>query len=200
MRTRERGIIKRGRRVVPVDQKQYVERPPKTHRPGQERSISGAAVPRAVQAQGVLLRFPPQFSPPRGALDFQATGRGTVAGPNTTTVVPNVSFSIPQNAVGIIRSLEFDINAVTVLTDVTWSLLFNESPVPGWSNISLFPRAASSIAVSYGPEETFIWVPDGQTIQIQVTVVDAASYLIGALFHGWHFSKTIAAEYGLAGT
>jgi hypothetical protein len=198
MRKGERGIMKLGRRIVPKDQKQYVESPPRVHR-GAQASISGAAVPRAVQAQGVLLRFPPQFSPPRGALDFQATGNGTVAGPNTTSIVPGVSFTIPRNSVGIIRSLEFDINSVTVLTDVRFSLLFNEAPVPGWSNIGLFPRAASSIAVSYGPEETFIWVPDGQTIQVQVTVTDAASYLIGALFHGWHFSKSIAAEYGLAG-
>lgn len=196
----ERGIIKKGRRIVPKDVKQGVEHPPTVHRPGQERSISGLSVPRAVAAQGTLLRFPPQFSPPRGAKDFQATGSGTVAGPLTTTIVPGVSFRIPRNAVGIIRSLEFDINAVTVTTVVSWSLLFNESPVPGWDNINLFPRAASSIAVSYGPEETFIWVPDGALIQIQVTVTDAASYLIGALFHGWHFSKSIAAEYGLAGT
>ena len=106
----------------------------------------------------------------------------------------------PQNSIGYIRSIQFDINDVVATTLVTFSLLFNEAPVPGWNNIRVFPRVASSVSISYGPEETFIRVPDGQTIALRVTVTDANTYVVGALYHGWHFSKSLAGDYGLAGT
>ena len=194
-----RGVIPR--KVGPLDVGHYVERPTVTgaQRRSPAVSPSGAAIPREEQSQGELMRLPPSFVPPSGSQDFQATGRSTVAGPATTAVLALSTFTIPRGSVGYIRSLGFDVNAVSVTTDISFSLLFNGAPVPGWFNIRLFPRAASSASLAYTPDETFIWVPDGQTISISVTVTDAASYLIGAVYHGWYFAKSIAAQYGLAG-
>ena len=193
----DRGLIKRW--VQPTDIANFVERPTKAKRRRPAVTPSGIVIPREVESQGELFRFPPSFAPPPGSLDFQRTGRSTVNGPTTTVILGNTTFTLPRGSAGYIRSITFDVNAISVTTDITFTLLFNQAPVPGWQNLSLFPRAASSASLAYGPEETFIWVPDGQTVSIEATVTDAASYLIGGQYHGWHFSKSIAAEYGLAG-
>ena len=193
-----RGLIPRF--VAPLDVGHYVEKPTRAkRRRGPVKSATGMDIPREVESQGELFRFPPSFAPPPGAQDFQRTGRSTVNGPGTTTILGNTTFRLPRGSVGYIRSLTFDVNALSVTTDIEFSLLFNGAPVPGWTNLALFPRAASSASLAYGPEETYIWVPDGQTVSLEVTVIDGASYLIGGQYHGWHFSKSIAAEYGLAG-
>jgi hypothetical protein len=80
-------------------------------------------------------------------------------------------------------------------TIVTIAITINQGVAPGWS-YSIFPRAAASVAVSFGPEETFIQGPDGSLIGFLVTLTDAGTYIMGGLFHGWHFSKNVAEEYG----
>jgi hypothetical protein len=194
-----RGLIPRF--VAPLDVGHYVEKPTKAKRRREVagESASGIVIPREVESQGQLFRFPPSFAPPPGAQDFQRTGRSTVAGPSTTTILGNTTFTIPRGSVGYIRSLTWDANALSVTSDISFTVLFNQAPVPGWQDLRLFPRAASSASLAYSPDETYIWVPDGQTISLQVTVTDGASYLIGGQYHGWYFSKSIAAEYGLAG-
>lgn len=83
-----------------------------------------------------------------------------------------------------------------VTTVIALALTINEGVAPGWS-YNIFPRAAASVALSFGPEETFIKVPDGSLVGFQVTLTDAGTYTVGGTFHGWHFSKSVAEEYGV---
>jgi hypothetical protein len=96
----------------------------------------------------------------------------------------------------VVRSIVFNINNMLATTVVNLALTLNQGVASGWS-YNVFPRAAASVALSFGPEETFIKVPDGSLIGFFVTLTDAGTYLIGGTFHGWHFSKSVAEEYGI---
>lgn len=186
----------RKRRTIPTDIGQYVDYPTVASEAGRQAAGLPKARPGMPGQPGTLTRFPANFVPPPTALDFNASAnRNFGPGPATATIA---TFRIPRGSIGVVRSLSFQINNMLVTTIINFSLTINEAPVPGWT-YSIFPRAAANVVVSFGPEETFIKVPDGSLIGFQVTRQDAGTNLVGGLFHGWHFSKTIAAAYGMAG-
>lgn len=180
--------------VVPIDVGQYVDKPTIATEAG--RKAAGVRpLPGSPQARGgELTKLPARFMPPPTAQDFSASANQSV-GPGPTTVVI-ATFVIPRGSIGVIRSIVFNINNMLATTIVSLAFTINEAPAPGWS-YNIFPRAAASVAVSFGPEETFIKIPDGSLCGFQVTVTDAGTYLVGGTFHGWHFSKSVAQEYGI---
>lgn len=184
----------RQRRVIPVDVGDYVEHP--TIATDEGRREAGVPQRRRVREAGTLTRFPANFVPPPTAQDFSASANQSV-GPGPVTVVI-ATFTIPRGSIGVVRSLSFQINNMLVSTIVSFAFTLNEAPVPGWS-YSIFPRAAANVIVSFGPEETFIKVPDGALCGFQVTLTDAGTNLVGGLFHGWHFSKSVAEQFGISG-
>jgi hypothetical protein len=132
--------------------------------------------------------------PPPTAQDFSASASQSVGpGPVTATIA---TFTIPRGSIGVVRSIVFNINNMLATTVVNLALTLNQGVASGWS-YNVFPRAAASVALSFGPEETFIKVPDGSLVGFFVTLTDAGTYLIGGTFHGWHFSKSVAEEYGI---
>lgn len=184
----------RRRGIVPLDQSSFVDRPTIATAEGREaagvRPIPGSPAARG----GELTKLPARFMPPPTAWDFSASANQSV-GPGPTTV-ELTSFTIPRGSVGVVRSITFNINNMLLTTVVSIALTINQGVAPGWS-YNIHPRAAASVAISFGPEETFIKVPDGSVIGFLVTLTDAGTYTMGGLFHGWHFSKSVAAEYGI---
>lgn len=184
----------RKRRVIPTDVGDYVEHPMVATDEG--RKAAGKAQPIRAGFGGTLTRLPANFVPPPTALDFSASANASFGpGPATQTIA---TFTIPRGSIGVVRAISFQINNMLVTTIISFALTINEAPVPGWT-YSIFPRAAANVVVSFGPEETFVKVPDGALVGFQVIRTDAGTNLVGGLFHGWHFSKTIAAAYGMAG-
>lgn len=106
---------------------------------------------------------------------------------NTPALFPNAQFQIPAGRVGVIRSISILANSLLVTSDIRWALLFNESAEPGWDRLTINPRAAGSVEVSWTPEETFIPVPEGSLIDWRVTVLDAGTYQVSISAHGWHY-------------
>ena len=184
----------RGSGIVPLDQAGWVDRPTVATEAGR-RAAGVQPRPGSPEARGgQLTKLPAYFMPPPTAQDFSASANQSV-GPGPT-VVTIATFRIPRGAVGVIRSINFNINNMLATTIVALALTINEGVASGWS-YNVFPRAAASVSLSFGPEETFIKVPDGSLVGFQVTLTDAGTYIIGGLFHGWHFSKNIAQEYGI---
>lgn len=133
--------------------------------------------------------FPPSFFPPSGAKYFTPTGNQVVTGPNVTATM--ATFRVPQNSIGVVRSIVLSANDFLASADVVFALKFDGGPVEGWSNIQLFPRNAASVSLSFEAASTAIDVPDGSLITLDVTVRDAGSYRIGALIHGWYYGKDV---------
>ena len=148
-------------------------------------------------AAGVM-SFPPHIYPPQEGYTefFPRTASQTVTGPNTTVILTLPRFTLPTNSVGVIREMNFNVNSLLVTADITFTVLIDGAPRIGYDAIVIFPRAAASVNKSLDPENTFLKLTDGAQIEIQVTVVDGGSYQLGADYRGWHFSKTIADQYG----
>lgn len=183
-------------RHYPKDMRAWEESPSR-------KGVSGV-LSMPAQAEGgppsdlKIVRFPPEFFPPPGSRYIYGEGRATIAGPNTTTVIAGLTVQVPRNAVGVIREINLNINDMLVTTDVRWRFTLSGQLVQGY-DLTLFPRLAASVSASFSPESVSIPFPDGALIQFPITVVDAGSYLVGASYRGWFFSKQTAKEYGYVG-
>jgi hypothetical protein len=111
----------------------------------------------------------------------------------TPAVIVGSAFTIPADNVGVIRSVVLNINGMLATSQLVWEFRFQGNPVEGWNALTMFPRAAGSVSIAYGPDETFIKVPLGATIDVQLTVnpADGATYQAGITYHGWHYPKRL---------
>ncbi len=169
-------------------------------RPGRGRG-GGAGAParsaigRAGRAADVVV-FPPTVQRPPSAKDFNPLDFVSGLDAGGSPVRPaGLQVEIPSANVAVIRSLTLNINDMVPTTDVVWRLLFDGSPVQGWSPVTIFPRNAASVAVSWTPEETFIPVPEGADIAVELEVRDTGSYDVGASYHGWWYPQVVASRY-----
>ncbi|MGE0347375.1 MAG: hypothetical protein AB7N73_15015 [Gemmatimonadales bacterium] len=144
----------------------------------------------------------PLVERPPTARDFNLFG--TLAArdsANTPALFPTATFTLPSGNVGVIRSISILANNLLVTSDVVWTLLFNEAPVFGWNRLTINPRAAGSVEVSWTPEETYIPVPENARIDFSVRVNDGGTYQVSVAVHGWMYATAlhVAAEAAYLG-
>lgn len=158
-------------------------------------ALAGAGVdPRTGRRYGAVgapqvIAFPPEIYPTKDAQTFGPTGTiVTGAGPVAATTVTG-PFVLPINMVAVVREVTLNVNNLLTTSLVSFALRFNEAPVPGYDNLAIAPRAAASVAISYPPESVLVRIPDGATIDIAVTVLDAGSYQVTANYRGWWYPK-----------
>lgn len=136
-----------------------------------------------------VVSFPPEIYPTRDAQTFNITGTGTLGpGPVVATVVAG-PFQVPVNMVAVVREVTLVVNNLLTTSLITFSLRFNQGPVPGFDNMFVPPRAAASVSISYPPQSTLVRVPDGSSIDIAVVIADAGAYQLTANFRGWWYPK-----------
>jgi hypothetical protein len=131
---------------------------------------------------------PPWSDRPPSATDFNLFGTLFArTNANTPTTFPTAQFQVPGGNVAVIRSLSILANNLLTTSVLRWDLLFNNAPAPGWSGLTINPRAAGSVEVSWTPEETFIPVPEGALIDWRFTVdpTDGGTYQVSIAYHGW---------------
>lgn len=149
------------------------------------------------QPQGVAVPLPWDIRPP-GAREINRDTNATGINAGTSPfVLPGATFTLPDDHVGIIRSVVLSVNNMVVTSQLSWGFFQNRSAVEGWSNLTIFPRAAGSVSVAYGPSETFIFLPEQTTLTVRVTVAaaDALTYQAGVSFHGWSYPKALAERF-----
>lgn len=155
----------------------------------------GSPVPSRAQTLGEagVVAFPPRYVQPReGRAIYQEAQVTLGPGPANATVAV---FTLPVNAVGVLRELLLNINNTVATTDVRWTLLFNDGPVTGYTNLTIFPRAAASVSSSFPAESTFIDVPDRGKIAVRINVLDGGTYQVGVSYRGWFWPKSVEARY-----
>lgn len=153
-------------------------------------SISTAAMSRTIP--------PPHWIRPPQASEVNIDTSGTGFNNATTPVVlAGSAFQIPADNVGVIRSVVLSVNNLTTTSQLVWRLRFNGVGVQGWNNLTIFPRLAASISVAYGPDETFIPIPDGVLIDVELVVLpaDGNTYQAGVSYHGWYYGKELAEAF-----
>ena len=181
-----------GARTTPVD----VEH---RQRGGAQRGYAGGGyeieLPGAPGNRAQFVVALPSVDKPPHATDFNLFG--TLAGANIATTSPPArltTFNVPPNRVAVIRSISILANSLAVTSDIRWTLLFDDGAVPGWNSLTINPRAAGSVEVSWTPEETYIDVPEGSEIGVDVRVLDGGGpYQLSVSVHGWHYPTALAA-------
>ena len=161
------------------------------------RAMPGTSLvpfPGAATAPGAPpAEIPPYLIRPPSANDItvNASAPGFNAA-NTPAVIPGSVFQLPADNVGILRSVVLSINTLLATSAVLWRFRFDGTPVQGWSQLTIFPRAVATISVAYGPDETFIFVPTAALIDVEFIVADANTYQAGVTYHGWYYDRALA--------
>lgn len=141
---------------------------------------------------------PPSIQRPPQAQDFNLFGTlvgATTATTTWPTVVTGTAFTVPSGNVGVIRSLTVDVNTLLASSNIVWTLRFNGGPVEGWDALTLFPSNLARASLTWGPEETFIPVPEGAQVDVVVQVLDGATYTLGSSYHGWYYPVDLAERF-----
>lgn len=144
---------------------------------------SGPRVDRSLQV------YLPEVFPIPAATEFNP-----VVSKGTAVIESNIDIgllvALPQNNEGIVRSVSIYINNMLATTNLTWTLRFNGAPVPGYNNLSIFPRPAPFVGNTF---ESFIRIPPGNPMNLTVTYSnnDGGTYQIGAALSGWFWPITL---------
>jgi hypothetical protein len=142
-----------------------------------------------------VFAFPAPFFPPPNARNFYRTGTATVGPGPATTVIAGTPLVLPQNTVGVIRDISFDVNNLLLSSLIFFTLRINGGGVEGFTNIQMFPRAVASVSLAFDPGTVQVRIPSGATIDVFVRVTDAGTYPLGATFRGWFYGMDVAALY-----
>lgn len=124
------------------------------------------------------------YKPPFGK-DFYFNTTGTLAAGagNTVTLGGNPAVTITPDYQAVVASVNIFVDAPTNLIDVDWMLRFNQQPVPGWSQLTTFPRAANSISIEFGGP---VQVDPNTLIDVLVTNNNAQGpWTVGVEVTGW---------------
>lgn len=148
-------------------------------------------VPGGGGVQPFILASPTVERPPSASdfNTFDTLAARTAA--NTPALFPAAQVTLPPGQVGVIRSFLLLANSLLVTSDIRWTLLFNNSPVVGWANLTINPRAAGSVEIAWTPEETYIPVPEAATIDWRVRVNDGGTYQVSVAMHGWFYPSSL---------
>lgn len=155
-----------------------------------------SSAPEPAPSQDISIAPPWEVRPAMAReINVDASGTGFVSG---TTLIPGSPFTVPAQNLGIIRSVVLSLNNMLTTSAISWTLRSNGSAIEGWNQITIFPRNAGSVSVAYGPDETYIYLEEGVTVDAQVTVgaADPNAYQAGVTLHGWTYPKRLAQLFG----
>lgn len=148
--------------------------------PGQVLDQQGRPLP-------AMVRFPDHYSPPEDANTFTKTDFYASAGNDSNVgalATPNLILALPQDSVGVIRDFSRYVNDIVATDDITWQLRINGNPVPNWSAVKIFPRAAAFVGSGDDP---YVLLPAGAIVDVLITNATATAHKLGAAFFGWYW-------------
>ena len=148
---------------------------------------------------GFIKTVPPvlQVKPPSG-VDFAPTGVLAGASIATTTPAAQVTgcvFLVPDGSVAYLRSFDLQVNALLGTSAITFSVMIDGAAVPGLDALGVVPAPLAVWIKSFGPDEIFLVVPGGKTLEIRVQVADGGNYVVGASMHGWTVAQATASAF-----
>lgn len=122
---------------------------------------------------------------PSFGIDFYYNTTGTLAAGAGSTVVltGNPPITLTPSYEGVVAGVNIFVDAPTTLINVVWQLRFNQAPVPGWSNLTTFPRAANSISIGFpGPLQV---TPDTDIDVVAINNAASGPWTVGVEVTGW---------------
>jgi hypothetical protein len=159
------------------------------HSPPPNLGAQAQPIPKVLQLYPWWLYKPPQGQD----INFLAQNNFIAAG---TVQLTDLTLSLDQSTIAIIRGIDIYVNDMTPTVDVDFVFSINGNPIPGYGNVTPFPRTAASVVQSF---DTFIYVQAGSKITVSVTNNDGGTYAIGYGYQGWTVPSNIDAILGISG-
>jgi hypothetical protein len=139
----------------------------------------------------------PQVFPIPDAKEFNVEGH--IAGTGATAapvLITNATFQVPDSTYGRISGVTLYVNDMTPTTAISWSLFINQGSPSGFTNMTMFPRTATSVSNSF---DAFVLFEGPALITVKYSQTDAGLNLIGAAFSGWFWPKASDARWRALG-
>lgn len=140
---------------------------------------------RPRMAQNLQIPLPEVYPIPGSTLFAPQVSKATAV-VETTDI--GLSVALPAGSVGIITGFGFQITNMLTTTNVKWSILFNGSPVPGYNNLTIFPRSAPFVGNFL---DLPVRIPAGVTVTVQYANLDGGTYVVGATVSGWFWPEAL---------
>jgi hypothetical protein len=134
-----------------------------------------------------LQYYLPELYPIPGATEFYKSAVAASAGAGTITPA-GLALQLPASSLGIVRVFGVGLDDMTQATRVTFSLRVNQIPVPAWGAFDMFPGVAARVTST---SDTWIVLPSGCLVDVQVINVDGAAYQVGANYSGWFAPESL---------
>lgn len=137
---------------------------------------------------GLNLQIPlPQVFPIPDAKEFNVEGH--IAGTGITAApiaITNATFTIPDSTFGRLSGVTLYVNDMTPTTAISWTVFINQGSPSGFTAMTMFPRAATSVSNSF---DAFVLFEGPAIVKVVYSQTDAGLNLIGAAFSGWFWPK-----------
>lgn len=128
-----------------------------------------------------------ETKPPQG-IDFLQVQKTIALAAGAGSVVSLLTFALTPESYGVIKGVSIFADATTVNTDVDWILKFNGGPVPGWSNLTTFPRVSTNLSIDFSGT---VIIPPGTTVEVTAVNNNAfGPWNIGVMVTGWSMSAS----------
>lgn len=119
------------------------------------------------------------------AVDFNTQNFALTLAAGAGSTVVFAGFRLPQTQIGVVQIFGIYAQGPTNLTNVTWTLRINQSPVPGWDNIQLPPGAANFVVQNFS--DLRVKIPNGALVDVLITNNNASGpWTVGAKVAGWY--------------
>lgn len=144
--------------------------------------VGGESVPAGPPIETHLSEFQ---ATPDDAITFTKTGFWDSPAAVGNNKPAALSFQLPENMQGVIRSFSQYINDMVAADSIVWTILVNDVPQENWDAVTMFPTLASFRTVNDDP---FIKLPERARIDILISNnAPAIAHKIGASYYGWYW-------------
>lgn len=145
--------------------------------------------------------LPPDQFMPVTAVPIYAQASQQVTGPASWTIPAAILTRLPGDNIGVIKDFFVSISNMLTTTAVTWALRINGNPVNGGLGAYTIPVTATAFVASQGFANSLtIRIPQGGSVDVQITVADGGTYTVGASYNGWFYARSLYDAYAaLAG-
>lgn len=148
------------------------------------------------QLPKVLSIHQPWILPIPDSQDLNVMGTAATIAAEVKTEIAGCASVLAAGNIGVLRSFTVYITNMLATTNVTFTLAVNGGPVPGFGNIRMFPRVASSLSNAF---DCVIHLPVSATLQVFFTNADGGTYAIGASYSGWQHPESSAKRWAARG-
>jgi hypothetical protein len=156
------------------------------------------AATSVVDLGGRIQIFPWYIYEYPSAQDFTAQAVNFAAAANTTTTATGFTFTCPSQNVAVLRQVTVTVQNILAASDVRWSLTKNGAPVPGWTQVSIAPCAATAIIIPYN--DMVVRLAQGDVLGASITETGGNAYTCTISGAGWFVpvSEVARLQNGLA--